>query len=177
MKTGHAAKALGVDSKTITNWINHPALNKFFSDSAAGRDGQTQRDITQDDLLLLNTVLSLRSRMPPNATDWNAIAAALDSGDRNSALPPSAATVETGMTDIDRWKYAIVLEQERNDAIARKVDAERRLEALEQRLSTIEADRRAEQATLLREVSDAERRADRAETELELWRAGRLKPE
>ena len=61
MKTGEAAKILGVDRTTIINWIENRGLDRFFSPSAAGSDGATQRMLTESDLLVLNTIRARRA--------------------------------------------------------------------------------------------------------------------
>ncbi len=90
MKTGKVAKVFGVDRKTISNWTDMPQLKKFFSTEALGIN-RTQREYLEPDLLIINTIRAMRNR----GEDWNEIAAALESGERDRQLPPSALLAET----------------------------------------------------------------------------------
>jgi DNA-binding transcriptional MerR regulator len=88
MKTGKAAKALGVDPKTIRDWADREEFKPFFSDEALGVD-MTQRDYSDLDLVVLNTIRSARSMN----TEWEEIAKMLRDGYRDANLPASALLV------------------------------------------------------------------------------------
>ena len=91
MKTGKVAKSLGIDQKTVTNWTDHLLLRRFFSKEALGEAGQTQRDYTEYDLLILNTIRVHRAKN----TEWDDIAEILESGDFDKNLPAAALLVES----------------------------------------------------------------------------------
>lgn len=90
MKTGKVAKAFGVDRKTVSNWTDMPQLKKFFTSEAQGIN-RTQRDYLEPDLLVINTIRVMRNQ----SMDWDEIASALESGERERELPASAMLVET----------------------------------------------------------------------------------
>ncbi len=90
MKTGKVAKAFGIDRKTVSNWTDTPQLKKYFTPDALGVD-RTQREYTEPDLLVINTIRVMRAR----GDDWDNIAAALERGERERELPASAMLVET----------------------------------------------------------------------------------
>ena len=92
MKRGKVAKIMGVDPKTITDWGNRPEFSPFLSPSALGMDGASQRNYTESDILVFNTIRVERNE---HNTSWSDIAEILDSGERNTNIPPSALTVDT----------------------------------------------------------------------------------
>ena len=77
MKTGELAKALGVDQGTIKNWVSE--LSEFFSDAAQNK-GRAQRDYSDEDVITLNTIRTLR--LVEGTTSWDKIREFLDSGRR-----------------------------------------------------------------------------------------------
>src|SRR5260370_16705011 len=91
MKTVKVAKSLGVDQKTITNWTDHLLIRRFLSKETIAEAGQTQRDYTEYDLLILNTIRTERAKN----SDWAEIAEILESGKFNQQLPPTALLVES----------------------------------------------------------------------------------
>ena len=90
MKTGKVAKVFGIDRKTVSNWTDMSLFQKFFSMEARGID-RTQREYLEHDLLVINTIRSLRNK----GLDWDEIAIALERGERERDLPASAMLVET----------------------------------------------------------------------------------
>ena len=87
MKTGEVAKLLGVDNGTIRNWVINPLLENFFSPSAKNKHGGTHRVFLENDLLILNTIGTLRSN---GVTDWGEIVKHLESGEREQEFPQNA---------------------------------------------------------------------------------------
>jgi len=130
MKTGKAAKIFGLDPKTITNWTDNALLSKFFSRDALGEVGASQRDYNEADILILNTIRLERSR----GSDWLRIAELLESGTRDTDLPPTAMMVETTMPIAQFGKIATLLAE--RDGLRSEV--ERLNEELEKRNTTIE---------------------------------------
>jgi len=90
MKTGKVAKVFGIDRKTVSNWTDMPQFQRFFSSEAKGIN-RTQRDYIEPDLLVINTIRAMRNK----SMDWDEIAVALESGERERELPASAMLVET----------------------------------------------------------------------------------
>src|SRR5579871_152583 len=131
MKTGKVAKSLGVDQKTITNWTDHVMLRRFFSKEALAESGQTQRDYTDYDLLILNTVRTERTKN----TDWADIAEILESGKFDQNLPPTALLVESA-APIQQYGKIMALTIERDTALK---DVERLKRENEQKNTTIES--------------------------------------
>lgn len=163
MKTGQVAQALDIDPKTVLNWVDHPVLSKFFSASAHQQEGQLQREFTQDDLLVLNTIRNLRATMSANKPDWFVIAAQLDAGRRDNVLPLAAMTANTGVTDMERFEQAIITKA-RLDSAMNQIDfLNRQIERLEQ-----DIDKHLER------IMEAREDKARLQRELELWEAGRL---
>jgi hypothetical protein len=93
MKTGKVAKALGIDLKTVTNWIQRNELKDFFSPGAKLESGKTQRDFDFNDQVLLNTIRYFRGEQ--GEKDWEKIASEIRSGYRQTEMPDSFYTTET----------------------------------------------------------------------------------
>lgn len=90
MKTGKVAKVFGIDRKTVSNWTDMPQFKAYFTPEAQAIN-RTQREYTEPDILVLNTIRVLRQK----GLDWDEIAAALAADERERELPPSAMLVET----------------------------------------------------------------------------------
>lgn len=91
MRSGEAAKILGVDRNTIYNWTQNPEFSHFFSPGAKMEDGSAQRILTQSDLLVLNTI---RTKRGQGIADWKEIAAVLESGERVQEFPQNAISAD-----------------------------------------------------------------------------------
>jgi MerR-like DNA binding protein len=91
MKAGKVADMLGVDQKTILNWTDRLEFSEFFSPDAKGLGRSMGRDYTEVEIVVLNTVRTERQKN----TDWTDIARLLQSGVRDTDLPPSALTVDS----------------------------------------------------------------------------------
>jgi DNA-binding transcriptional MerR regulator len=170
MRIGKVAQALGVDSKTVTNWTNRPELARFFSPSATDKRRGTDRDITEDDLYVLNTVRTLRATMSRRNTDWDSIAEQLATGYRDSQLPAAAATVDTGLSMLAHTERVLITIQERDSALKRVAELEQRLTDRDTKIDQMHE-------RLLKDISDMKAQLARADQELEFWRSGRLRPE
>jgi len=156
MKTGKVAKSLGIDQKTVTNWTDHLLLRRFFSKEALGEAGQTQRDYTEYDLLILNTIRVHRAKN----TEWDDIAEILESGDFDKNLPAAALLVESS-TPIQQYGQIMALTTER-DAALKEVERLRR--ESESKDSTIES-LQQEVRKLTREIGRLEGRMEMMEEE------------
>jgi DNA-binding transcriptional MerR regulator len=146
MKTGELAKILNLDPKTIRNWIDNYGLEKLFSPSARGIDGNTQRILMEADVLILNTIHRLRAQ---NVNDWNEIKAHLESGDREREFPGNAIDAERRMIPIETLEQsamALTTLRERDAALVQIKQLEAELSAERKRIEE-----------LLREAGDIER--------------------
>ncbi len=185
MRIGKACKALGgIDNDTIKNWIERPELAKFFSSTAHG-DGRTQREISESDLIILNTVRSLRVT---GTSDWVEIAARLDGGYRDAELPMEAAFVE-GTASVQVYNNSLALAKELNetrDLVTALRSEVKRLN--DERVADLKEMYREQREELKREQQEHQEERDRinnelavanvrlqlAEEKLRLYEAGRL---
>lgn len=90
MKTGEAAKIMGIDRSTLLDWINIRGLDRFFSAGALGKDGAMHRILNDSDLLVLNTIRACRS----DNQSWDEIEAHLETGEREQSFPQNAISVD-----------------------------------------------------------------------------------
>jgi hypothetical protein len=185
MRIGKACKALGgIDNDTLKNWIERPELAKFFSATAHG-DGRTQREITESDLIILNTVRSLRVT---GTSEWVAIAKRLDGGYRDTELPIEAAFVE-GTASVQVYNNALATTKELNETRQLVVELRSEIDRLhkervadlkelyrEQRaeLKLEQQEHQQERDRIHKELEDANVRLQVAEEKLRLYEAGRL---
>lgn len=176
MKTGEVASSLGVAVDTIRNWINQPALNRFFSDSATGADGTPQRTYIQDDVRILNTIRDLRAR---KITDWDAIATRLDNGYRVDELPQNATTTGTRTVPYEQAEQAALTTaiqarlEEAQTLIAelrqQNSEKEKKIEELQQEVRALIRDNNNDKVeSLQQEVRDLIRKLGRAEALIEI---------
>lgn len=154
MKTGEAAKILGVDRTTIINWIENRGLEQFFSDQANGRDGGTQRTLTESDLLVLNTI---RARRAENL-DWPHIARFLETGQRENEVPQNAASTDKRTVPVQQAEMsarALATVAERDQALQRVDELTEQVTALMTQLK----DAHEQELKLMREIADLHREA------------------
>jgi hypothetical protein len=168
MNIARAARALDVNERTLKLWIARAELSPYFSELAR-REG-AGRDLNDDDVVIANTIRSLRAGMGNNNVDWQEIADRIGLGYRDRALPPEAASVDTGLTVVAQHERMAVVVNERDMAV-------RRAEVAESQLAEERSAHMADNERLLRELADQRERAARTEVELEMWRSGRLKSE
>lgn len=86
MRTGKVAKLFGIDIKTVQRWTDE--FGDFFTEQAKGI-GKPQREYAPEDLIVLNTVLKLRSQR----AEPEKIRAVLTSRDFDTSLPPEATDI------------------------------------------------------------------------------------
>lgn len=179
MKTGEAAKILGVDAKTVRAWLEHPELQKFFSPGASGERDFPHRVLTESDLLTLNTIREYRAGA--RISDWDELAKLLDSGYRASDFPSHNAISgdprTIPMQQAEQSVRAAATMEQRDAALSRIQALETTINKLEQALSEERDRSRETEGKLLREIGDLQRELGKAQAELDLWRSGRLKPE
>jgi DNA-binding transcriptional MerR regulator len=125
MKTGKVADMLGVDQKTITNWVDRVDFEKFFSPEARGKGRSMGRLFDENEIVILNTIRLERQKN----TDWPDIARLLDNGVRDTNLPVSALLVDSPAPLVQYGKMQVLqarveeLEQEltrKDDMIAER---------------------------------------------------------
>ena len=87
MKTGKVAKIFGVDPNTIMDWTSR--YSEYFTAESKG-EVHNQREYQPEDLIVLNTIRTARKQNAP----WEKIRADLEAGERETALPIEAATLE-----------------------------------------------------------------------------------
>lgn len=89
MKTGKVAQIFKVDQKTVMSWVD--LFPDFFTDSAKGEHGRSQRDFTDSDVYVLNTIYKLRGE---GIRDWEKIRERLKEGPLDMQLPLVTAAVD-----------------------------------------------------------------------------------
>jgi DNA-binding transcriptional MerR regulator len=157
MKTGKAAKALDVDPKTIINWTDTDGFAEFFSPSALAKDGRTQRDFNESDLVVLNTIRARRNL----GDSWEDIEAFLRSGKRETELPPTAMLVETS-APIAQYGRVVALTAERDAALAH-------VKELEKQLVEAKEENKELQERLLRDTQSLYKEIGRLQAKLEMY--------
>jgi DNA-binding transcriptional MerR regulator len=171
MKTGEAAKLLGTDVSTIRKWIDHPQINRFFSVSAKGEHGSSHRLLTEADILVLNSIRSLRAL---HNADWGEITTYLDSGDREQEFPSNAISVDTRtipMPQAQQSAKAMATLAERDAALRRVEELSERVDQLEQEKEELRErlthEKEEVKEQLMREIMELMLRIGRLEGKLE----------
>lgn len=152
MRSGELAKLLNVSDQTLINWMSRPEIRPFLSDTAAGESGNTQRIYTESDVLVLNTVRTLRAKGIQN---WDEIQKKLEDGEREQEFPQNAIVTDNRTIPLPQAKqaaeYAIVIEQLKA--------SQERVNALELLLNESKQEKTVLQEkiyTLLREIGNLE---------------------
>ena len=182
MKPGDAALILSISRSTITKWTAGE-YRGYLSPSAQGGTGK-QRVINDQDLRILAMIKALKdSNTPPEE-----IHTALQQQQRTGwdGLPdmPTAPTDMANVPVVPTAAADAALSTERRALLREITTLQQRVEHLENKLD----DERTERDKLLREIGDLRaqvgqkdadliRKLARAETLLELWQTGKLKPE
>lgn len=161
MKTGKVAGMLGVDIQTIKNWIKRPELQEFFSDGARGDTDKMQRDISEADLLVLNSIHTFRKA----GQEWSDIVAYLGTGARINSLPTQALTVDTGLTTVAQVERSLTIVQERDRALSKVNELEREIGELNTKVIQLERDKEAQRIQLEREKEEQRTRLEREKSE------------
>jgi DNA-binding transcriptional MerR regulator len=83
-KPGEVRNRLKIDTKTLLSWVDR--FQEFFSDGAKGLvPGTLQRTYSEEDLIVVNTILKLRGERK----DFEPIRESLAAGYRDRDLPPA----------------------------------------------------------------------------------------
>ncbi len=165
MKTGEAAHMLGIDPKTIVNWINNPALSKYFSPTARKEDGLKQRLLTDNDVAILNTV---RHASAGGRANWTEIADIVESGNLERDIPQNAGFNDTRMVPEPQARESVraAATLAERDQLLTFVDD------LKAQIAQLEKGRAEDRQTLI----DMNGQLQRALLLVELYEQGRLKP-
>lgn len=158
-RSGDVAKMLNVTRKTIANWTDAPELQPYLTEGARGQGGRTtgQREFTMQDVYILNTVRSNKTR----TNTWADIAAIVaEEANWNTNLPPSAFLVET-ISPAEQMQALMVAQKDLEVARAHIEQLERQLDA--SRLDEKEAQK--EIIRLNRQIAVLEYRLEQAEAD------------
>jgi len=111
MRLGNAAKAMGVDTETISRWI--ASYGDFFTSAARGQDS-AQREITEADLIVLNTIRHMRRERLGSDGIWDK----LNEGFRVAELPAAAAGIDLGLTTVNAYANTLAIQRQLDEARA-----------------------------------------------------------
>lgn len=167
--TGEIAKRLGVDRKTLIDWITHEQLTPFFSESARKEHGSAHRQLTDEDILALNTIRQLRHM--DGIADWQEIANYLLTGKRESEFPLHKLTMDTltvSLPQAEQSAKAAATLAEREAALRRVAELEVYVEALQTKITQLEREKDTEKERLLREMNTLYRQIGALEAEIKL---------
>ena len=127
MKMSKVAKIIGVDRRTIYNWVTHESLEHLFSESARN---EGDRELDEHDIFVANTINYLRQRV---TTDWDEIAEKIEDGYQVADFSAGAADVDTGKTPLQQFTRTLAIVQERDAALRQLQDAQKELMEIESR--------------------------------------------
>jgi DNA-binding transcriptional MerR regulator len=170
MKPGEVANYLGIGRSTVTTWTNGEFKDYFTPGAQGGQD--RPRVFTELDIRIMY-LIKLRK-------DQNVAADRIHTELKNlrdhdwEGLPdlPAAQTVQS-VPVVPVAAADAALSAERRALL-------REIALLNERIDTLEGElreRRGDQEKYLREIADIGRKLAASETELQLWRSGRLKGE
>jgi DNA-binding transcriptional MerR regulator len=157
MKPSVAAAALGIAESTVRSWSNK--YREFLSPSGAGGGG-SHRDYTDHDLRVLKLVRDMKKGNVTD-TDIDATLSSLRDGDW-ARLP----TLDEDLRSIIPAPSALIAAQRDKEVFQREI------ELLCEQIEKLESQVSKNRDT----IDDLTRRLTRAETMLELYETGRLKP-
>lgn len=152
MKTGEAAKLLGVDVSTVRNWIHHPLFEQYFSESARHQHGGTQRILTESDILVLNTIRHRRA----SGAEWSVIQEFLETGRRVQEFPANAISVDPRLIPIPQAEQAartLAMVAERDAALAKVNELADKLERVEREKEELRAKLTQEKEVVRQELT------------------------
>jgi len=157
MKSGKAAKALGIDPKTVKAWTDEFA--EFFSEDARGA-GRTQRFYHPEDLIILNTIRVERSqRVEPEK-----IHVMLRSGSRNSNFPAEYYTVEGDSAIVQFTQLAML----RTQLADREAEITRVRQEKDAEVERLQRERNEERDRLMGEIAKLNREIGKLQAKIEI---------
>ncbi len=156
MKTGELAFLLGISDQTIVSWTNLPDVQKFLSPEATGAGGNIQRIFTESDVVVLNSIRSLRAKGRP---DWKDVIATLEQGWRDRNFPQHAAARDVRTVPVPQAMQAAELAamtRERDSALAQLDDLRQQINEARQETNRVREMLGNKIEKLLREVGKLE---------------------
>jgi DNA-binding transcriptional MerR regulator len=146
MKMSKVAKMVGVDRRTIYNWVTHKSLEKLFSKDARNSG---KRYFNEEDIFIVNTIHHLRQNVTDN---WEKIAEQIESGYIITDLSIGAVDVDTGKTPLQQFTRTLAIAQERDLAIQQLEEVQEKLEELAENhkaeIKAIESEHKVEVKTI-----------------------------
>lgn len=130
MKMSKVAKMIGVDRRTIYNWVTHESLEHLFSE---GAKNEGDRELSEQDIFVINTINHLRQNI---TTDWDEIAERIEEGYQVTDLSIGAVDVDTGKTPLQQFTRTLAIAQERDAALKQLEEAQKELREIESRYET-----------------------------------------
>jgi flagellar motility protein MotE (MotC chaperone) len=143
MKPRDVYKRLALDPKTLITWVDR--LPAFFSEGARGvLPGALSRDYSEDDLIVINTVLKMRAEKK----EFKEIEEALSAGYRDRDLPPAFYEMEAEKAvsiyaDMRELKATLEvahaeIERLRAELAAERTTSQQEIIALNRRIAVLE---------------------------------------
>jgi DNA-binding transcriptional MerR regulator len=186
MKPHEVGELLGLSTSAIRTW-SMGEFKPYLSPSAQGGDGR-HRDFTDIDTQIINHINELKKRSVPieeihaslkqlQANDWVDLPPLPKPPPDVSAVPvmPREAAQTALQSERRSMMREIATLQERIEKLEKQLDMERAgREAL---LKSEREGREDKLMTLMREISQLQTNLAAAETELRLYREGRIKPQ
>jgi DNA-binding transcriptional MerR regulator len=157
MKSGKAAKALGIDPKTVKSWTDE--FSEFFTEDARG-NGRTQRFYHPEDLIVLNTIRVERS----NRVEREKIQVLLQTGYRNEAFPAEYYTVEGDAAIVQYTQLAML----RTQLTEKEAEIARMRQERDTELERLQRERTEERERLMTEVAKLNREIGRLQAKIEI---------
>ena len=127
MKMSKVAKMVGVDRRTIYNWVTHKSLEHLFSESARN---EGDRELNENDIFVVNTINHLRQNV---TTDWEEIAERIEEGYQVTEPSIGSVDVDTGKTPLQQFTRMLSIAQERDSALKQLDEAQKELKGIEER--------------------------------------------
>lgn len=127
MKMSKVAKMIGVDRRTIFNWVTNENLEHLFSQGARN---EGDRELDEQDIFVINTINHLRQHI---TTDWKEIAEKIESGYQVTDLSIGAVDVDTGKTPLQQFTRTLAIAQERDMALQQLEEARNELAQMKER--------------------------------------------
>lgn len=147
--TGQAAQRIGVNITTISNWIDRPELNKFFSTNAGRERTTSRRELSHADMDVILTINYLTNI--EKIADWDKVAEYLESGQRETDYPISGRNLDTRSITLDQAEQSAKAAA----TVAERDAALRQVELLKNQLTQIQG---LHQEELLRQEEKYEER-------------------
>jgi DNA-binding transcriptional MerR regulator len=177
MKPQDVATLLGIGRSTVTTWTMGE-FKEYFTPGAQGGSGRP-RNLSDFDVRLLHLIDEMKKTNVPGDeihaalrqlrdNDWQGLPDMPEAGTGTAVVPvmPTAAADAAVNT----------LLRENNELRHRMRDLEDKIDSLHREAKADIAAERGERDKLLRELGDVRAKLERANTIIELYEEGRLKP-